>query len=140
MRPHRALYRAMSALTASQAARACTAVMSFGSPGIGEGGSCFQLRSTAWICGFSLWGTGVGSDGAIGGSWKPTVLRGAVAVAILAATSCSTPMSCVARWRISPANACAWAWRAACSAKVRLVRVSVTERSSSTLKPALWAS
>lgn len=50
--------------------------MSFGSPGIGEGGSCFQLRSTAWICGFSLWGTGVGSDGAIGGFVEADGVKG----------------------------------------------------------------
>nr|VTP00392.1 hypothetical protein BIN_B_03494 [Mycobacterium riyadhense] len=39
----------MSALTASHAARACASVISFGSSGLGNRGSCFQRLLTAWM-------------------------------------------------------------------------------------------
>ncbi len=75
------LYRAMSALTASCGCACLYAVSVFGRSGIGEVdlvSSCGRPRDLRFL----VVGTGVsGSDGAIGGSWKPTVLC-VVAVAI----------------------------------------------------------
>ena len=56
------------------------------------------------------------------------------------ATSVSAPINAPARLRMSAAKTWACASRAASSAVVRLVRVSATDKSSPTVKPALWAS
>ncbi len=76
----------------------------------------------------------VADDGVVdaGITGKVVVAIPAVAAVILLATSCSDTTSCMARWRISPANVAQQAWRATVLRRCRWCRGPRRERTAAT--------